>query len=200
MVNDNATATNTHAPVLRLKIPGYRERYAAGDFANTQARTLDDRIARHLYATARYLPWGRPQKLVLEVAKDSRNRNREDETVEAYHSMFKWRAYSSMRKLGRQLPLVAILLVLGAFFLWAAHRVEGFEWEEETAKTVGEAIRLGAWVSGWTAISLLFSHGFESLRKYFVFHQLAKAPIEFEYSKTEKPTHWPSRNHRRTRA
>ena len=196
MANHRLTTENTKSPVLRIIIPRYRGKYAAGDFTDSKARTLDDRIARYLYATSRYLPWGRPQKLILEVADEPRDHEREEETVRAYHSMFKWRARGSLKKFVRQLPLVALLMAVGALLLWAAHQVEGFEWEEETAKTAGEAVRLGAWVSGWTATSLLFAQGFECLRKYFVFNQLAKAPIEFEYRRGQQTSRSTPRPHR----
>jgi hypothetical protein len=182
MTNKGASRVSPKRSIIRIIVPGYREPYAANDFVHPEARSVDDQIARYVRSSTSRAPWGSPHKLKLRLTEATRHADKESETTEAYRAMFQWRAQAALRKFGRQLPVVALLLVIGVAFLWLSHRVESLSWEEEVAKTTGEAIRLGAWVSGWSAISLLFSQGLESLRDFVAFRHLAKIPIEFEYA------------------
>lgn len=179
-----AAGAEEETSVVRIIVAGYRKPYAANDFVDPEARSTDDQIARYVCASASRAPWGAPRKLVLRIMDETVNQRKEAETSKAYRAMFEWRAQAALRKFLRQLPMVVLLLVMGVFLLWLSHRVENFAWEEELVKTLGEAIRLGAWVSGWSAISLLFAQGLESLRNFVIFRNLTRVPVEFEYDKT----------------
>ncbi|WP_442483047.1 hypothetical protein [Aeoliella sp. SH292] len=174
--------------VLRITVPGYRERYAASDFTNPNARSLDDQIARYLCSSMRHLKPGSSKRLAIRVNDDVKDTEKESETSKAYQAMFSWRLKMAARALTECIPTIAFLIIASVFLLWLSHRVEGFDWDEETAKTSAEAVRLGAWVSGWTAISLLFTQGVDSLRDYLAYWRLRKMPIVFEYrSKRSMP-------------
>jgi hypothetical protein len=170
--------------VLRITVPGYRERYGASDFTNPKARSLDDQIARYLCSSMRQLRPESTKKLVIRMRDEAKDPEKESETSHAYQAMFSWRLKMARRALAECIPTIAFLIITSVFLLWLSYRVEGFNWDHETAKTSAEAVRLGAWVSGWTAISLLFTQGADSLRNYFAFWRLRKLPIEFEYSST----------------
>lgn len=187
MRRHSPAGSSSKGRVLRITVPGYRERYGASDFTNSDARSLDDQIARYLCSFMRQLKPGSARKLVIRIKDERKEVEKEEETSKAYHAMFRWRLRMARRALAECIPAVAFLVVTSVFLLWLAHRVEGFDWEEEMAKTSSEVIRLGAWVSGWTAISLLFTQGLDSLRNYFAFWRLLRIPIEFEY-RAEKET------------
>jgi hypothetical protein len=154
----------------------------AGELYEPEARSLDNQIAQYACSFTRQASWNSPKKLVLELTQASPDDEKERQTSEAYRVMFRARTKAALRDFAEQLPMVVLLIVLAVFLLWLAHHVEGFAWDEETAKTAAEAVRLGAWISGWTSISLLFSHGVESLRDFAAFGRLARIPIAFEYS------------------
>jgi hypothetical protein len=166
---------------VRIILLNYRVQYAANDFTNSKARALDSAIAKHLSTFAVRAPWGSPKKLIFQITDERRDPEKEQITSKAYQEMFRWRAGAAVRRLLRQLPLVVILVFVGVALLWASHRIEDFNWEENFKQTVAEAVRLGAWVSLWSATSLLFSTAYESAHNYMAFRRLAHIPIEFDY-------------------
>lgn len=182
MSTQNAAESSSKGASLRITVSGYRERYGESDFTNPEARSLDDQIARYLCSSMRQLVPGSPKRLAIRITDEVKDAKRESETAKAYNAMFRWRLKIARHALAECIPTIAFLLVASIFLLWLSHRVEGSDWEQETAKTVGEAVRLGAWVSGWTAITLLFTQGVDSLRNYLAFWRLRKMPIDFEYS------------------
>jgi hypothetical protein len=167
--------------VVEIVVPSYRKPYSANDFTNPQARSLDSSITHYLSTAALRTPWASPCKLIFQIAEETKDPEKEAITIEAYRAMFQWRAGAALRKFVRQLPLVVFLVCLGLALLWLSHRIDDFHWDEELKKTVAEAVRLGAWVACWSALSLLFSTGFESVLDVRAFRRLSRIPIEFEY-------------------
>jgi hypothetical protein len=180
MRNDRPSEVQTK-DTIRIILPGYRVAYAANDFTDPKARTLDNTIAKYLSTSTVRAPWGSPKKLIFRITGEQRDPEKEQITSKAYQAMFAWRAGAAVRCLLRQLPLVVILVIVGVALLWASHRIEDFNWEENLKQTVAEAVRLGAWVSLWSATSLLFSTAYESAHNYMAFRRLAHIPIEFDY-------------------
>jgi hypothetical protein len=155
--------------------------YAANDFTDPKARSLDKTIANYLSTSTVRAPWGSPKKIIFQITGEQRDPDKEKITSKAYQEMFRWRAGAAVRRLLRQLPLVAILVFAGGTLLWMSHRIDDFSWEENLKQTVAEAVRLGAWVSLWSATSLLFSTAYDSAHNYIAFRRLARVPIEFDY-------------------
>jgi hypothetical protein len=169
---------------IRIILPDYRVAYVANDFTDPKARSLDNSIAKYLSTTTVRAPWGSPKKLIMQIANEQRDSEKERITSNAYQGMFQWRAGAAVRRFLHQLPLVVILAIIGGTLLWGSHRIDDFDWEENLKHTVSEAVRLGAWVSLWSGTSLLFSTAYESTRNYLAFRRLAHIPIEFDYKST----------------
>jgi hypothetical protein len=185
-VNDATTRNDRPVEVptkdnIRIILPGYRVTYAANDFTDPKARSLDKTIANYLSTSTVRAPWGSPKKIIFQITGEQRDPDKEKITSKAYQEMFRWRAGAAVRRLLRQLPLVAILVFAGGTLLWMSHRIDDFSWEENLKQTVAEAVRLGAWVSLWSATSLLFSTAYDSAHNYIAFRRLARVPIEFDY-------------------
>jgi hypothetical protein len=177
---DRLSTEKTH-DTARIILPGYRVPYAANDFTDSKARSLDNAVAKHLSTRTVRAPWGSPKKLIVQIMDERPDPAKEQITGKACQEMFQWRAEAAVRRLLRQLPLVVFLVITGVAFLWGSHRVDDFSWEENLKQTVSEAVRLGAWVALWSATSLLFSTGYASIRDYLAFRRLAYMPIEFDY-------------------
>jgi hypothetical protein len=173
---------------IRIILPGYRVTYAANDFTDPKARSLDKRIANYLSTSTVRAPWGSPKKIIFQITGEQRDPGKENITSKAYQEMFRWRAGAAVRRLLRRLPLVAILVITGVALLWMSHRIDDFSWEENLKQIVAEAVRLGAWVSLWSATSLLFSTAYESARNHIAFRRLAHVPIEFDYKSAGSST------------
>jgi hypothetical protein len=102
-------------------------------------------------------------------------------TIEAYRTMFLWRARAAVHRFNRQLPMVVTLVVLGVTVLWVSHRIEDARMDEELKDTLSGVVQVGAWVALWSAISLLFESGFNTLGNYAAFRRLARMPVLFRY-------------------
>jgi hypothetical protein len=177
----NEAADNGANGTVLIVLPGYRACYAAHDFTNTKARSLDNSIANYLSRSVMRMPWGSPKKLVFQLAGQKKDSEQEKVTVNSYREMFTWRARAAVRKLVRQLPLAVTLVAIGISILWVSNRVDDVNIEENVKNTLSDVVQVGAWVALWSAISLLFSTGFESLQYYIAFRRLANVPIKFHY-------------------
>jgi hypothetical protein len=179
--HDDATHLEQNHDVIRIVLPGYRKCYAPNDFTDSRTRSQDNAIAAYLSKSAVRPWWNAPLKLVLKIAGEARDSEQEGATIRAYREMFGWRARAAVRRFMHELPLVFTLVTIGVAFLWISNRVDETTIEKDARNTLSDVVQVGAWVALWSAISLLFSTGFESLAKYIAFRRLTRIPVEFEY-------------------
>lgn len=191
MKNCSADNTPLQRDELCVALPGYRGTFAAHDFNDLDTRWADHELAEYLVGLLMWPRIRKPDHLLLQLPRCKRSEQREKKTSEAYHAMFCHRMKGCGQKLAAVLPTVVLLLVVGVTMLYLSNLVAGGESSEAGSSnqtedfwhTLSEAIRVGGWVSSWTAVALFFYDGLRTLYRLWIFWRLSRLPIEFCYER-----------------
>jgi hypothetical protein len=173
---------------LCVAIPSYRGTFAAHDFNDLDTRWADHELAEYLVGLLMWPRVRKPDHLLLQLPRCRRSEQHEKKTAEAYHALFCHRMKGCRRKLAAVVPTVILLVCVGVGMLYLSNHLGGEEGPGgENASnfwhTLSEAIRVGGWVSAWTAVALFFYDGLRTLYRLWIFWRLSRLPIEFCYER-----------------